>query len=75
MSKTDFDCEVSIRCVSCGTVHRIEVYEKDFDLFVSENRPHIQDIFPYLKPAERELLLSRVCEKCWNKMFGGEDDE
>lgn len=29
----------------------------------------VQDSFPDLSPAERELIISNTCEGCWNKMF------
>ena len=31
----------------------------------------VQDAFPYLKPAERELFLSGLCGQCWDDAFGG----
>ena len=69
------NCEVQVRCVSCGKTYTLKVNEKDYELYLSQNRPHIQDIFPYLSPAERELLISGVCEVCWNKMFSLEDED
>lgn len=69
------NCEVQVRCVCCGKPHTLKVNEKDYELYLSQNRPHIQDIFPYLSPAERELLISRTCEECWNKMFAIEDED
>jgi len=29
----------------------------------------VQDAFPELSPAEREMIISNTCEGCWNKMF------
>lgn len=34
-----------------------------------------QDAFPELSPGEREFLISGICDKCWDKMFGEPEDE
>ena len=63
---------LKVQCRMCGMTIIIPVREEDYQKFISPDRPHIQDIFPYLTPAERELLISRTCEPCWNKMFPDE---
>lgn len=63
---------LKVQCIMCGMTIIIPVREEDYQKFISPDRPHIQDIFPYLTPAERELLISRTCEPCWNKMFPDE---
>lgn len=63
---------LKVECRMCGMTVIIPVKEEDYQKFISPNRPHIQDIFPYLTPAERELLISHTCEVCWNKMFPDE---
>lgn len=73
MSERDY--ELRVHCRLCHKEHILKVRVQDYIAFDMPNRPHIQDIFPYLTPAERELLISGTCEECWNKMFGGEDDE
>lgn len=60
---------LEVQCRMCGMTILIPVREEDYQKFISPNRPHIQDIFPYLTPAERELLISRTCKVCWDKMF------
>jgi hypothetical protein len=32
-----------------------------------------QNLFPYLAPPMRELLVSGTCPKCWKQVFGAED--
>lgn len=73
MSERNYEMQVS--CRMCRKTHPLKVRVEDYLTFDSPDRPHIQDIFPYLTPAERELLISGTCEECWNKMFGGDDDE
>ena len=76
MSKVkEYGYPVKVRCIICKTEHTILVNREDWDMYNSPNRPYIQDIFPYLSPAERELLMSGICEECWTRVFGGEDDE
>lgn len=67
--------EIITRCPICGKQHKVLVREEDWELYNSPDRPHVQDIFPYLSPAERELLITGIDEECFNKMFGGEDYE
>jgi hypothetical protein len=33
----------------------------------------IQDAMPYLSAGERELLISGICETCFDKIFGSEE--
>lgn len=65
---------VTATCRICYADTDIEVAEQDWDTFNSPNRPLIQDIFPYIMPEQRELLISGVCDKCWKSLWGGEDE-
>lgn len=66
---------VYVPCHICGEDIELQVYEKDALEYMSPNRRHAQDIFPYLSAAERELLISHICSNCWNDMFGGDEEE
>ena len=35
-----------------------------------DGKGHVQDIFPYLKPEEREFIISGITPEEWNKVFG-----
>jgi hypothetical protein len=35
----------------------------------------IQRVFPDLTPGERELMVSRTCPECWDRIFGPEEDD
>ena len=39
-----------------------------------KNGTHIQHAFPYLTPGERELLSTHLCSKCFDKLFGEEEN-
>ena len=69
----DKTVELSIQCFMCEEVTVIKVRAEDYNKFISPDRPHIQDIFPYLTPAERELLISKTCSKCWDSLFPDEE--
>lgn len=62
-------------CPFCGKRHSVEVLENDFKEYQSKERRDIQFIFPYLKPEEREILITGICLDCWKKLFDGGDDE
>jgi hypothetical protein len=38
------------------------------------NRPYIQDAFPRFSPGVRETILTGTHEKCWDEMFGGDEE-
>ena len=63
-----------VECRVCNSNIIIPVKEEDYRKYLSPNRPNIQDIFPYLTPAERELLISHTCSVCWEKMFSFLED-
>ena len=67
--------EIKVTCVHCKREFTLKVRFEDYLTFDMPNRPCIQDIFPYLTPAERELLISHTCKECWDKMFNFLDEE
>ena len=53
-------------CPKCvGSTSGYEAYKND---------ALIQNAFPELPPEERELLISGICNDCWNEMFSDEED-
>ncbi len=60
--------ELHITCRLCGKVYTVTVEKSDYEKYQS-GESYIQDIFPYLSPADRELLISQTCDECWHKMF------
>lgn len=70
------DFIVEVTCRMCNEKIELKVCEEDFNEYAySPHRRLIQEIFPYLTPAERELLISSVCGKCWSKLFSDDDEE
>ena len=60
-------------CPFCGHAHEVAVNEDDF--WDWDDGKNAQDAFPYLTPDEREMLISGICPKCWNKTFGEENED
>lgn len=59
---------VHATCCECGKEYNFEV-PRDAALAWS-NGARIQDAMPMLSPNERELLISGICETCFDKIFG-----
>lgn len=69
------DVNLQVTCCICNKVHTLKVTQESAIEYLYPNRKrHVQDIFPYLKPEERELLISNVCPVCWDDMFPPEDE-
>ena len=49
--------------------------ESQFNELMSPHRRHIQDIIPELAPEMRELFISGMCPKFWDKLFSFEDED
>lgn len=65
---------VTTICPFCGMPHDVEVDFLDFCAW--QNGALAQDAFPYLSADEREMLISGICPDCWERTFGGyEEDE
>lgn len=68
--------EVTEQCRCCGANVPLKVYQKDYEEFkYSPHRRHVQDIFPYLTPQDREMFISQTCPTCWEDMFPSEDED
>lgn len=59
---------LEITCPICGKVNELEVEEEKFNLY-NEGKDNIQNIFPELSPVERELLITGICQSCWDKFM------
>lgn len=60
-------------CQGCKVEYRLMLPQDGINLYLSG--AHIQDAFPMLSPAERELMISGFCGGCFDEMFPeGEDD-
>jgi hypothetical protein len=55
-------------CQFCCRALELEVNEDDYDAW--KDGELVQNAFPYLSSAEREILVSGMCPSCWDKMIG-----
>lgn len=60
--------EIECVCPFCGEVHIVTVDAIDFIAWEAD--VPAQNAFPYLSADEREMLISGICPKCWEKTFG-----
>ena len=65
---------VTVPCNFCHTEYSIQMTQSQFNELQSPHRRYIQDIIPELAPEMRELFISVMCPKCWDKLFGFEED-
>ena len=59
------------KCPYCDTSWTLKVSKDAFNKFKYEG-VHVQDAFPDMSPDERELLVSGICNTCWDKIFTDE---
>lgn len=74
MSKVNYEAY----CKICGKTVTFQVNQEDLDEFFNTPRNErrlVQDIFHYLTPQEREMLLSNTCDMCWHRACSFCDDE
>lgn len=63
---------IACKCEMCGEVSNVEVGHTDHEAW--KFGVLAQHAFPYLTPAQRELLISGTCDSCFKTLFA-EDDE
>ena len=64
--------KLEINCVFCGKTHTVEVKEKDYRKYL--NGELVQKAFPYLNATQREQIISGICPKCQESIFGSEEE-
>ncbi len=57
-----------VSCQLCGVKHSIFLNRQDLESWLA-GEGYIQDVLHYITAAERELLISGTCDKCWNKLY------
>jgi hypothetical protein len=53
-------------CPWCGQENSVEMTDEQYKKYTSGDET-IQRIFPELTPATREILITGICGKCWDK--------
>lgn len=57
-----------IKCISCNQVYTIPVTDKQLAEWKAGKLA--QDCFPNLSAAQREILISGLCNNCFNDLLG-----
>ena len=65
------DFTIAIECRNCKQITKILLDESDLHKW--QNGELIQNALPYLNENQRELMISRICGKCFDKMFDKEE--
>lgn len=63
---------IKVRCKCCGQETPVYVDLEDLGAW-QRGEKLVQDAFPYLSASKRELLMTRICPDCWDKMFARYD--
>lgn len=66
------DMVFTAACRICNKYQDIYLSERDYREW--KGGKLIQTALPYLTVDERELLISKTCGECWEKMFTSEGD-
>lgn len=67
------DTIIAITCPFCRADHEVEVNLEEYVSWISGEL--IQNAMPSLTPTEREQLISHICPKCQETVFGAEEEE
>lgn len=74
MKTAERNVVLQVKCVKCNEIHELNVTEESAIEYAKRDRRHVQEIFPYLNADERELLISKICPKCWDEIFSEDED-
>lgn len=65
---SDFDLIKTVHvfksCPFCGVPRSIKVNVDDYDRW--QNGELIQNVWPHFTPTQRELLITGICDPCWD---------
>lgn len=64
---------INIRCISCSDAKQVEVDEEGFNKWKAGE--YIQVALSTLSPGDRELLISKTCETCFDDMCKEADND
>ena len=67
---------IVVRCSRCRKGVPIQVYSEKFERWnAGEIGGLMQQVFPELTAAEREMFISGLCNDCWNEVTKPPDEE
>ena len=62
---------ITKQCIICNKIIHIEITEEQYKELKKprSQRKSIQEILPDHTAGEREILISGICDECYNGMF------
>ena len=67
---------ILVRTKTCGVCGEYEVWSLDQEAVVKwQEGQHIQNVFPEMSAADREVLITGTHPACWNKLFPEEEGD
>lgn len=67
------DLYLNVQCRQCREIVALDVNEQDFAAW--HRGLSVQHAMPYLTPGEREILISNICEPCFDAIFSSDESE
>ena len=57
-------------CPFCGKSHSITVDRKEYyaGMTAREHGALIQNAFPNFTPSQREMIMTGICDECWDSI-------
>lgn len=68
-----YDLILTMKCPFCGEEHGVRTTAKAY--YAWQAGELIQNAMPFLNATAREQLISHICPRCQESMFGSEDEE
>lgn len=64
---------IQIICPICGSKHIVTINDMEAYEKWQSHELCIQEAFPDMSLSDRELLISGICNECFNKIFKDEE--
>ena len=63
--------QVTVTCKMCRKTVMFSVRREEWEKF--KTGIFVQDAFPFLTLGQREMLISQICEECWDTLWPKEN--
>mgnify|MGYP003154312324 CR=1 FL=1 len=61
----------TLDCIQCKSEHTVSLNAPD--LFKYNRGTYMQDAFPYISEGMREMMMSGICDSCFQTIFPPDD--
>lgn len=63
---------IQVKCIMCKELTQIQIPESNWKRYIAGE--NIQDCLDFLSADLRELMISKTCGKCFDKLFASEEE-